>query len=51
MKSKPTPTLVKLVKSYGNEYLIKFPKLKIEITVSKYYYNKISNSPNEYQFI
>ena len=49
MESKPT--IVKLVKAYGNEYLIKFPKLKLEMTIDRYYYNKMSNSPNEYQFI
>lgn len=49
MKSKPT--LVKLVKSYGNKYDVKFPKLKFEITIDRYYYNKMSNSPEEYKFI
>ncbi|WP_165872244.1 hypothetical protein [Tenacibaculum sp. M341] len=47
MKSKPI--LVKLIKSYGNKYVIKFPK--VIITVDRYYYTKISNSPEEYKFI
>ncbi len=49
MKSKPT--LVRLIKSYGNKYDVKFPKLKLEITVNRYYYTKMSNSPDEYKFI
>ena len=48
---KPKPTLVKLIKSYGNKYDIQFPKLKVNITVDRYYYTKMSNSPDEYKFI
>ena len=48
---KSTPTLVRLIKSYGNEYLVKFPRLKLELTVNRYYYTKMSNSPDEYKFI
>lgn len=47
MKAKPI--LVRLIKSYGNKYVIKFPKLVI--TVNRYYYTKMSNSPDEYKFI
>lgn len=47
MKSKPI--LVRLIKSFGNKYVIKFPKLII--TVDRYYYTKMSNSPDEYKFI
>lgn len=47
MKAKPI--LVRLIKAYGNEYVIKFPKLMI--TVDRYYYTKMSNSPDEYKFI
>ncbi|MFY7670548.1 hypothetical protein ACOSP6_05625 [Tenacibaculum sp. MEBiC06402] len=47
MKAKPI--FIRLIKAYGNEYVIKFPKLII--TVDRYYYTKMSNSPDEYKFI
>ena len=44
-------TLVKLVKCHVNEFEIEFPQLKLSLSVSRYYYEKLSNSPNEYTFI
>ena len=49
MKNKPI--LIRFIKGYGNEYEIKFPSLKKPLTVSRYYYEHIVNSPEEFKFI
>lgn len=46
---KKNPTKVKLIKSYGNIFLIKFPKFNL--TVNRYYYEKMANSPDEFLFL
>ncbi len=48
---KPTPTLVRLIKSFENKYVIKFTQCKLQITVGQDYYTKISNTPNKYKFL
>lgn len=45
------PTLVKLVKAHGNVFEVKFPECNLNLTIDKYYYIKMSNSPEEYRFI
>lgn len=47
----PKPTLVKLIKSYGNEYDVRFPELKLKLTINRYYYTRMSNNPKKYKFI
>lgn len=49
MKSEPTP--IRFIKAYGNQYEIKFPSLKNPLTVSRYYYERMVNSPDEFKFI
>ena len=48
---KGKPTLIKFLKSYGNIFEIKFHKLKTPSIVSRYYYEKMVNSPEEFEFI
>lgn len=43
------PTKVSLVGTEGNHFLIKFPNLKIPVSVNKNLYEKMLNSPM-YQF-
>lgn len=43
------PTKVSLVGTEGNYFLIKFPNLKIPVSVNKNLYEKMRNSPL-YQF-
>ncbi|WP_299679433.1 hypothetical protein [uncultured Tenacibaculum sp.] len=45
------PTFVRLIKCHGNEFEIEFPKIKLSLSVNRYYYEKMSNSPNEFVFI
>ena len=49
MKTKPT--IVRLIKTFENKYVIKFPKHKLQITVNQDYYTNISNKPNEFKFL
>ncbi len=48
---KSNPVKVKFVKSYGNIFEVKFSDLDIPMTVNKYYYQKMVNSPKEFLFI
>lgn len=49
MKTQPIP--IKFIKAYGNQYEIKFPNLKKPLTVTRYYYERLVNSPEEFTFI
>ena len=44
-------TIVRFLKSYGNQFEVKFPKLKKPLIVSRYYYEKMINNPDEFKFI
>ncbi len=48
---KSQQTLVRLMKSYGNKYDVRFPELKLEITVEQDYYTKMSNRPDDFKFL
>jgi len=45
------PTFVKLLKSYGNSFEVRFPKFKKTQMISRYHYEKMVNSPKEFKFI
>ena len=49
MKSKPA--LVRLIKSNGNKYNIKFIESKLEITIDQDHYTKMHNNPDEFKFL
>lgn len=48
---KNIPINVTLIKSYGNIFEVKFSDLEIPMTINKYYYQKMINSPKEFHFI
>lgn len=48
---KAQPTIVRLIKTYGNKYDLKFPELDLEITVGQNIYTKMSNTPDHYKFL
>ena len=49
MKNKTT--IVRFLKSYGNQFEIKFPNLKKPLIVNRYYYEKMLKDPDEFKFI
>lgn len=49
MKCKPV--LVRLIKSNGNEYDIKFTESELEMTIDHNYYTEMSNNPDEFKFL
>lgn len=48
---KKKPTIVHLLRVYGNQFVIKFPNMSVPLTVSKYDYEKMVNTPDEYVFV
>lgn len=44
-------TLVKFIKSYGNQYVIQFPNLKEPLTIDRYFYEKMVRSPEKFKFV
>lgn len=38
------PIIVRLLKAYGNQFVVKFPDVSVPLTINKYYYNTIARS-------
>jgi hypothetical protein len=48
MKNKPIE--IKLIRKVANVYVLLFPKLNISLTVNEYYYQKMLQNSDEYEF-
>ncbi len=48
---KSNPVKIQIVKKIDNVYVLYFPTMNITLTVNKYYYQRMLNSTEEFQFI